>query len=1016
LKSHEEEYERIERGDFFDIYYAGPLVSPTLYKLGYLPVAKHSGQRDCLFTVVREIPPEGEILVAVPFLKPAGIALMSLDLSRIRVVLVSNFPEVFRLLKEGKVHAGIMYNETWSQIPSEEKEGFKVLEEFVFESSHLFMVKAGLEDRVKKALLSLEGIEPASEEDVRNTERLFFEFDRFSSLWSRASIAEAVSKSEHIGVLIYQDKILYANDALLKALGYKREEVVGKDTYHMIEELIHPLYREKVRQVVELRLSGKNLKMEYGEVPYYRKDGSLAYMLTTSETILYEGRYSGVVFFVDVTKRKRLERLYRLLQEVNQIITQSNLEEELFQNMCDALTRSLVVDFLWVGTVEGSREGLRPTHFPKFKSSYYRDFISCIEKKAGNIEGIAEEACRTNAVQINENTLNMSDAEVCKGRMLDAGFFSSCVIPLQRGGRVEFLLFLYSGEPYFFQEEMAEVLYEIKNDLEFALHKFESTEQSILMSEALKNTSWVFITDSEGRILYVNDAVCQISGYTREELIGQKPNIFKSGHHPPDFYRELWESILSGEPFHGIFVNRKKDGEIFYLEESIYPIRLPNGALRFVGIGKDRTREIQLSSELERLTFYDVVTGLYNFDGFKLRARDVLKGNGKFVLFVIDLYRFSFVNKNYGIIVGEKALAEVANRLKEAFPSGILCRVSGDEFALLMGPLQNEEDVLSLMDLLKSVFDKPLFVEGYELNISFNAGVSIYPTDGKDINLLYEKAVVALGEAKEAGEGEVKFFEEHLEEKADKYAKVMSLLSKALEENLFVFYYQPYFKNPNLRLAGFEALVRIKDREGNLYNPGYFIDHLERSRFLPMFERWSLEEAKRSYEKLRVPVSLNISARSFRNQSFFESLMGLSGNFSIVIEITERLLMEDFDRAVELLKGLRETGLYRIALDDFGTGYSSLSYLSRLPVDILKIDISFTQQIVGDRKIRSIVKNLIKIASDLGIETLAEGVEKREELELLQEMGCTYVQGYFLGKPMPEEDALKLVESMLEYG
>ncbi|MDW8095978.1 MAG: EAL domain-containing protein [Aquificaceae bacterium] len=1010
ISEHKEEYERIERNDFFDIYYAGPLVSPVVYKLGYVPVAKYRGQKDEIFVVVREIPKEGEILVAVPFLRPAGIALMSLELSRIKVLLTHNFVEVFHLLKEGKVHAGLMYNETWQQIPPEEKEGLNILHDIVFESSHIFMVRKGLEDRVRSALLSFEDIEPAYEEDVKKAERLFTEFDRFSRLWSDASIAYAVSKSENIGVLVYKEKIVYANSVLLRMIGYERDEIVGKDVYQLIEKILHPRHAENVKNVIKRRLSGESFKMEYGEVPYIKKDGSVVYLLTTSETILYEGEYAGVVFLVDVTKKRRLERAYALLREINQAITQSTLEEEMFERICEALTEETGIKLSWFGFVENPDKGIKPISWSDLEDERFKELLAYTQKMFSDKEKHVGYAYSKDKIWIEENILKSSEDEEYVNRMLEFGFNSSCIIPIKKGGRVLYLLFLYSEEHFFFQEEIKEILYEIKNDIEFALERFENIRQSVLMMEALENTSWVLITDETGKILYANDGACKMSGYKKEELIGSKPSIFKSGYQSEEFYKEMWNRILSGEVFHGTFINRKKNGELFYIEESIYPVKLPGGALRFVSIGRDVTKEVELSSELEKLTFYDPITGLHNFAGFKLKAREVLRDtNSKYALVMVDLYRLSFINKNYGVMVGEEVISEVGKRFREAYPESLMCRVSGDEFALLIGPLEREDEVFSHLELIRSLFDKPFLVGGHELSVSFNAGVSMYPEDGQDVISLYEKAVVSLSEAKELGEGEIGFFGKKIEEKAEKFTKAINLIAKAVEENLFVFYYQPYYRSLDLKLSGFEALVRIRDKNGNLYNPGFFIDELEKSRFLPFFERWSVEEAKRIYEKFRVPISLNISARSFKNQQFLQSLLELNGEFFLIIEITERLFMEDFDRAVDILQRLRNKGLYKVALDDFGTAYSSLSYLSKIPVDVLKIDISFVREMLTDKRINSIVRYLIKLADELGIETLAEGVEREDQLEFLRYSGCTYVQGYLLGKPMPEDDALEIV-------
>lgn len=752
--------------------------------------------------------------------------------------------------------------------------------------------------------------------------------------------------------------------------------------------------------------------MDYAELPLIRKDRRVVHTIASSQTTVYEGKLGGAVFFIDNTERKRLERLYAVIREVNQLIVQSILEEELLQKICHVLVDRLGLRFVWIGVPDLKEERIKPLYSCGYEEGYLEEVFISTREDLPEGRGPTGRAYRENRIHINPNTYESPMAKPWKDRMLKRGYLSSCAIPLAKGGRVEYLLNLYAEEPYYFEEKTISLLEELKQDLEFALERLEETRKNTIINEALmRSDSWVLITDEKGNITYVNDAVCRLSGYSREELIGKNPRIFRSGYQDRSFYEKLWKTILSGEEFHAVFINRRKNGELIYLESVIYPIELPDGIKRFVQVARDITRETQLARQVEELTFYDYLTGLLSLEGFKGQAKELLKG-GVYILALIDLAGLSAVNTSYGFGVGDQVLKEFAIRLGEAFRNkGMVARVAGDEFAVLYR-YKEEEDVSEFLELLKKPFEKPFTVGNADISLSFNAGIAIHPQDGEDLDTLNERAVSALMEAKRAGEGEVRFYSSAFQEKLRDILFAKQLVSKAVEEGLFTLYLQPYFKASDLSLAGFEALVRIVDKSGKVYSPGVFIEYLENSPYLRAFEEWLLRTVVELYERIKRTISINISAKSIKDMSFlasFESYCSIyCRNYPIVLEITERVFIENYEQTVAVFKKIKEYEGVLVALDDFGTGYSSLTYLSNLPVDILKIDISFVRQLTESERVRAVVKNIINLATDLGMKTLAEGVETKEQLEMLRAMNCTYLQGFYLGKPVPIEEAIRL--------
>lgn len=1011
LYSHEEELRRIAEGKFFDIYYASPMVVPELNRLGYKAVGRIKGQVDSFFLVYREIPKEGEIVVAVPFLRPIGLTIMNLDIERVRIVLAHSHIKVVETVKNGEAHAGVVYNETWEQIPEDEKRGLEIFEKHVFQSSHLFMVKEELEHTVGKALQTIEDIERVSEDDLNKILNLFQEYDKFSKLWSMANIARALQDASNVGILIYGERVLFANRALLEMIGYEDKELIGKRIEDAIDLFIHADYRVLTKSVARRSVAGERFPYVYRELPIVRKDNRLIYTLTSSETIIYKGNYAGIVFFVDITRMKRFETIYSLLTEINQIALETRSEKDLLRSACKTLVEKGKLKFAWVGVPDG--DYIKPIYYYGYEDGYLSEIVISTRENLPEGKGPTATAFRENRIIVNTNTLEMDFMEPCREKMLKRGYLSSCAIPLSKGERVEYVLNLYAGEPYYFEREVEDLLFRIKENLQSTFEKIEKINRETIISKAIENSkSWVMICDKSGKITYVNAMVQEISGYSEEELLGKSPSVFKSGYHTADFFKSLWNNLLAGEEFHGIFVNRKKNGEIFYLEQSIYPVRLPDGGLNYISIGKDITKEVQLSSEVERLALYDVVTGLLNMESFRSKAETLLEQDNMYALALIDIFGLAIVNKNYGVDVGDKVLYEVGRRISKLFPNnGLVARIAGDEFGLLLGPLKDEKEVFILENTIKEAFEEPLLLGEHSITISANAGISVSPKDGKDFKTLYERASLALSQAKSEGEGEMRFYRSELEKKAEETNVAIQLVSRALQENLFLFYYQPYFTSRGLRLRGFEALVRIKDRDGKIYTPAYFIDYLENSRFLRDFENWAIDEAVRKSQEFGVPISLNISAKSFKDRQLVEKLMEVPTGIYIIVEITERVFME-YSSALNYLQDIKRNTKIKIALDDFGTGFSSFVYLLNFPVDLLKIDMSFVRAMVQDSRTRSAVRNIITLATDLGIDTLAEGVETEEQLRMLQDMGCTYVQGYLLGKPMPETDIKKLI-SML---
>ena len=424
-----------------------------------------------------------------------------------------------------------------------------------------------------------------------------------------------------------------------------------------------------------------------------------------------------------------------------------------------------------------------------------------------------------------------------------------------------------------------------------------------------------------------------------------------------------------------------------------------------------------------------------------------------------DIYKFTYINDVYGFGVGDELLKAVGKKLKDMFrPTDVIGRVSSDTFGIILTDLRDKEDVILLLDKLRKAFEQPFDINGNVISVAMQIGIAIFPDNGTSAEEVYKNADISLAKAKKNTEWSYVFFSDDLNSKASQFLLYKTRLEKAFEKEEFVIYYQPYFDINTLCIAGFEALTRWNSEELGFISPMHFIPILEESGLISKLETWLINQACKDSEYLNsiklfanmpIPISINISPISFKNEDVYEKVLSIVSSYRNVdraqsahfnseeqtqapnssenglqvyhglqhtlfgcinIEITESLFLENFDKAISTLEKLRSSG-FKISIDDFGTGYSSFSYLKDLPIDYLKIDISFVRHILNDKKSRSIAKTIIELAHNLEMKTIAEGVETKEQFELLKSLGCDIVQGFWLAKPMPIQDLIDFIES-----
>ncbi len=1003
------------------LYYARPEIALQLYEKGYKPLAFSRIEKNEIFLIKHKKGFSRESLVRIASMKSNCFVfpLMKLgfELNRINLVFTKSHLETYEKVKRGEAEAGIIFADVYYQIQDDEKPEVLVGTSFPF--LHFLMAHTIVYDRVSEILTEFPELIPVSDEEINLLKETMVVNSRLFELQRRYDLYSTVFSIPFVGILISsRDKILYSNEYARKVLGYSEEEM---KRINLADICVGEAIGERLKNDVETSCSGARISDAF-ELRLKRRDGASVFLDSFLQTFFCEGDYSTLIIFVDITDKKRVERIYSLLRGVNKLATSVSVEDELFKGICHLAVKELGLRFAWIGLISKGTYCLNPV----YSAGYGEDYLESIPLSfdPDKLEGAGPTgiALKRGDIIINSDTRSNPYMIAFKDEALKRGYLSSCAVPLYKNNEIYAVLNLYADESHYFSENVYLLLKEVQRDLNYALEKISQIEQNMVLRIAIENArDFVIVTDDRLKIIFVNQGALNISGYGQNELLDKNiRETFCSNLSNSEVRKNKTNAFKKGRSFSGMVPGRAKNGEIFYLYLTVIPIKLPNGEKRYVGVGKDITREINLSSELERNRFYDFVTTLYNLNGLIFKVDEVLKMEDKELsaLCILDLYNFTYVNHSLGIKEGDKLLFEFGNKLKKYFPEkSIIARVASDEFALFLHGLRTEKDIFEIGARIRSLTKEYYNVKGDKVRLPFNCGIAIYPRDSKALSDLFQMAGIALKKAKEEGPDTLTFFDAGIEGRARDYVKVGGLIDRALEKKLFLFYYQPYFWTYSKTLAGFEALVRIQDEDGTLRFPREFIDHLEQGPYITDFEEWALYEVASFYNKWKINTSFNVSGKSFVRPEFVEKLYEVcyEGGARLTIEITERLLLEKAEetrRVIDRLKSDITGNTIKIAVDDFGTGYSSLNYLRNLPVDILKIDISFIRNMLRGKKELAIVETIISLAHAIGARALAEGVETEEQFNILRELGCDLVQGYLFDKPLHPRD----VERRLKKG
>ena len=529
----------------------------------------------------------------------------------------------------------------------------------------------------------------------------------------------------------------------------------------------------------------------------------------------------------------------------------------------------------------------------------------------------------------------------------------------------------------------------------------------------------IVVTDPEQKIMTVNEAFTRVTGYTAEEVAGKTPAVLASGRHDESFYQEMWEILKEKGWWQGEIWNRRKSGEIFPEWLTINTVRDSDGKLtNFVGIFSDITLVKDSQRRVEFLATHDELTSLPNRTLFVDRIRQAIartqRHDDLFAVLFVDLDNFKVVNDSLGHAIGDELLKAVAGVLRDCLRAAdTVARFGGDEFALLVEETTPGEVDMTARRISEALI-RPVVIGGHSLFVSASIGISLYPSDGEDAETLLKNADSAMYQAKEAGKHTHQFFTRDLKEAADERLQLGNGLRRAVENDELFLLYQPQVDLKTGRMIGMEALVRWQEPEKGLIMPGKFIAIAEKSGLIHHVGDWVADAACRQVatwiaQGYEVPrMSINVSAEQFHRSHLPSTIGRLLSHYGLeasqlTIELTESALMLDPDHCLHLLRELKVLGV-GLSIDDFGTGFSSLSSLRRYPIDELKIDRSFVDEVGSNPDDRAITQTILAMATTLGLSVVAEGIETEHQADTLRKMVCPAGQGYLFAMPLTVEE------------
>ncbi|MEI7842813.1 MAG: EAL domain-containing protein [Gallionellaceae bacterium] len=852
--------------------------------------------------------------------------------------------------------------------------------------------------------------------------------------WSRSFFGLLDTVPLKVFIKDCQSTYISCNQSYARDLNIQASEIKGKTDFDFYPAELAQRYRDDDAKVVT-----GNLSIDVTE-PFVMDD--LKLWIHTSKFPWYDekGNIGGVMgVFRDVTEQfelnvkfERKSKLYQVLSHANAAILLVQDSDQMLAKICKVVLELGGFNLVWIGQ-ETLDNKVSPIVISGEAAEYVRSIEISTRKETIGGQGPTGTAIRENRVVVINDFLTNPITKSWHEMAIKYELRGSISLPLV-ASNFRGALMVYADAVNYFDDEIVELLSNLSNNISYALEQIHLNRINREQAAQLKLADEVFesgaqamvVTDAANNIIRVNQAFCDITGYRREEVIGQNPRILKSGKQDRDFYAALWKFLLIDGTWQGEIWNRRKNGEIYPEWSSINVVRDAQGKItNHFAVFTDMLQK-KAVEELDHLKHFDPLTDLPNRSLLEDRIEIAIshaKRRARFVgVLFLNLDHFHEVNDSFGHLCGDKLLIATAERLVEVSPkSATVTRLSADTFVIAVPDLNTTEEINPIADAILRSLYYPFELDKESVHMSAVMGIAVFPVDGSEAKALLKNADIALLDTKKSGQKNAyRFYSPSMNEHALHLMEMSAELRSAMEQGRLVLHYQPQVDIVSGHIIGAEALIRISHPERGLISPGAFITVAEETGLIVPIGEWVLREACEQLKRWqaetgsKLMMAVNLSPVQLHQPKLIENVKeilletGLDAQY-LEIEFTESAIMQNVSETVSIMKRFKEMGLH-LSIDDFGTGYSSLSYLKQFPVDKLKIDQSFVSNISQNPNDAAIVQAIVALARTLGMTTIAEGVETEAQLGYLRSVHCQEMQGFLFSRPLPPDQFLALLK------
>ena len=828
-------------------------------------------------------------------------------------------------------------------------------------------------------------------------------------------------------------QFLDVNDTACINTGWSREEIFARGP----DRVLNLDKDELIARYDRLIYEGDSSRLER---QWTTPDGRDIVVEVYSRATRIEDRWVIIGVGRDITSRKqvemrnlRLQNLFSALSLTNEAILRARSENVLFQDACDAVITSGLFTIAAV-RVPDENGWFQPVAVAGAHAPDPTKIRVNIDKNNPKGQGISGEAWRSGKASISNDFQHDPRLKPWWQEAIELNIGSGAAFPLYRRKQKAGMMLFFSSEPWAFDDQTQSILQSMADNLSFALDSFAAEEEQTRAQAAIKASEenlrslvhltsdffWEFdaelrFTRYDGRIVgEANEAA--IKGAIGTHL-WDNPGVSAS----EEEWKQFMETLAKRAPFREFeFAFTNLEGRLYYFSMSGEPVFDEQGEFTgYRGISRDISSKKIAAKRIEHLATHDPLTGLPNRNMFSELLQQQINNARRypdqaFAILFIDLDRFKTVNDNFGHHMGDALLRDIGERISRPLRSSdIVARLGGDEFVVLLHKIKDRHRARKVAGWILERLSTPIYLKQHEFLISASIGVSIFGEDAHDEETLMKHADTAMYAAKEAGRNNVCCYSSDLHHHAQEQASLALALRHALQREELEVYYQPKVELKTGRVTGVEALLRWHHPELGQVSPERFIPIAEDNGLILPISDWVLEtglQQLRDWDEMGLPalnIAVNLSARQFSDPNLARNVVSKLRQYEIdahrlELELTESMVVQDPAHAISVMRSIQESGA-RLALDDFGTGFSSLGQLRHYPIDTLKIDRTFVQELAEDKQDQAISRAIIAMGKTLGLTVVAEGVENEAQVTFLKQHHCDQIQGYHISRPVPQD-------------